>query len=127
MARTVEQIVAPYTTVQTGVVQTVTTLSVLFLIYGIYIMLFGLAMRILLRRGTPSSGLYLGFTVSLFVLATVDNLFIVWGLIQDSTIIFNAIKTRNYSRLLNHLRHDRVKTALFTAENLGITAMKYVS
>ncbi|KAF9256102.1 hypothetical protein L218DRAFT_848124, partial [Marasmius fiardii PR-910] len=76
---------------------------------GIYVMVFGLAIRVLSRRDRPLSGLYMGLSISLFVLATLGTATYAWGLSWQTMIQFKAATTKDYTPLLKYLISDERK------------------
>ncbi|KAJ8092864.1 hypothetical protein PM082_023497 [Marasmius tenuissimus] len=121
MATSIEEQIAPFLSFQACVVQTVSTLSVLCLVYGIYMVIFGLAIRVLYRCDTPSSKLYLGFTLVLFALTTFANVMAIWKNIAVSRHTFDVVKTKEYQRLVDYLAHDQALNVIFICENLTFT------
>ncbi|KAF9252436.1 hypothetical protein L218DRAFT_887714, partial [Marasmius fiardii PR-910] len=77
---------------------------------GIYVMVFGLAIRVLSRRDSPLSGLYMGLSISLFVLATLYMATYAWGLSWQTMIKFKAVTTKNYTPFLKYLNSDERKS-----------------
>ncbi|KAJ8087395.1 hypothetical protein PM082_006225 [Marasmius tenuissimus] len=83
------------------ITRTVSTLSVMFLVYGIYLMVFGASIKTTWRdkARVPNSALYLGGTVSLFVLATIANAIETWELVRQATIEHEATRTQQFEEL----------------------------
>ncbi|KAK1223429.1 hypothetical protein PQX77_013697 [Marasmius sp. AFHP31] len=93
----VKQAMEPYTSIQMVVVKPIATLSVLCLIYGTYIMIFGLSINNLWRRReSPASNAYMKWIIALFVLTTIFNVTLVWIHVDQTLEAFNAIKANNY-------------------------------
>ncbi|KAK1223924.1 hypothetical protein PQX77_013203 [Marasmius sp. AFHP31] len=105
------QIVEPFFTVRDVIVSPIATLSLMFLVYGIYTVVFGLCTHVLYRRKRSGSGIYLICTISLFVLATFYVVPSAVGLARQSAIVFTAAKTREYEPLLAYLEQDAGATA----------------
>ncbi|KAG7086091.1 hypothetical protein E1B28_003606 [Marasmius oreades] len=145
-SETIEQRLAPYLSTRSILVYPITTLSVMFLLYGIsvtsskkfrsspnlylpglYIPLFGLSIRILWRRNNAISKLYLGFVITLFVLATLDNACVAAQLIRQALLTLSAAKTKDYGDLVSYLHEDNGKTALSTITNLTDILMNAVA
>ncbi|KAF9254558.1 hypothetical protein L218DRAFT_471552 [Marasmius fiardii PR-910] len=99
----VEQIVAPYLTVDQVIVLPLSSFSVMFAIYGIYVTIFGLSVYILSHHGAAASKLYMWSTISLFVLATLYTAAYVWGMSWQAKIYFEAATTKSYTALFNYL------------------------
>ncbi|KAK1221842.1 hypothetical protein PQX77_015342 [Marasmius sp. AFHP31] len=136
MGLTAEDIVAVYTTVTATVISPIACLSVSnvypnfgnvprstlrtsaklsFFVYGIYIIIFGSALRVLHKRRSseyPLSALYYWWIVSLFVLATIYVALICWLYVNQAVVYFTAAKTRVYERFLQYLKDDKPKTAV---------------
>ncbi|KAF9263148.1 hypothetical protein L218DRAFT_999804 [Marasmius fiardii PR-910] len=103
-----EHVAAPFLTFDEVVTLPLSTLSVMFVIYGIYIVIWGQAVRILYRPDGPSSKLYMGWTISLFVLATLYTATYVWGSSHQAAILFYGATKEDYSSLLNLLDTDKM-------------------
>ncbi|KAF9254499.1 hypothetical protein L218DRAFT_992292 [Marasmius fiardii PR-910] len=116
-ANDVERHLAPFLTAEQVITLTLSTLSVMFAIYGIYAMVFGLAIRVLFRRDGPSSRLYMGWSISLFVLATLYTATYTWGLSRQTMSNFKAATTKNYTPLLKYLDSDEEKNIWFSILN----------
>ncbi|KAK1228046.1 hypothetical protein PQX77_008925 [Marasmius sp. AFHP31] len=94
------------------ITRTVSTLSVMFFVYGIYMMVFGASVKITWRdkARVPNSTLYLGGTVSLFILATVANAIETWEYVRQATIEHEATRTQQFEELDRFLAGDEVLT-----------------
>ncbi|KAF9255176.1 hypothetical protein L218DRAFT_1081974 [Marasmius fiardii PR-910] len=99
----VEHIVAPFLTVDEVITQPLSSLSAMFAVYGIYVVVFGLSVHILYHHDGAASKLHMGWTMSLFVLATLYTATYVWGISQQAMIYFNATTTKNYVPLFKYL------------------------
>ena len=78
---------------------------------GMYIIVFGLCMQVLLRRERSGMRLYFWCTVSLFILATIVVGIDVFGLTRQATVSFIAAKTQDLEPLLRYNRQDTGKFA----------------
>uniref|UniRef100_A0A0W0GAK7 Uncharacterized protein n=1 Tax=Moniliophthora roreri TaxID=221103 RepID=A0A0W0GAK7_MONRR len=92
-------------------------------------MLFGMSVQILCKRNQerPNEKLYLGWTVTLFVLATITNGFQAWLMIQQQIIFFEAAETREYDRLLRYLLGEPLKTVPITLLSIGALVINIVA
>ncbi|KAF9264573.1 hypothetical protein L218DRAFT_900391 [Marasmius fiardii PR-910] len=99
----VQHIAALYLTSQQVVTLPVSTNSAMFAVYGIYIVIFGLSIHVLSRPDAPGSKLYMGWTISLFVLGTLYTTTYVWGASRQAKIYFDAATTKDYTILLEYL------------------------
>ncbi|KAF9264514.1 hypothetical protein L218DRAFT_862878, partial [Marasmius fiardii PR-910] len=73
---------------------------------GIYVVVFGLSVHILLRHDGPSNKLYIGGIISLFVLATIYTPTHAWGTSRQVTVYFKAATTKNYIPLMSYFYLD---------------------
>ncbi|KAJ8083474.1 hypothetical protein PM082_009348 [Marasmius tenuissimus] len=106
----------------------ISTLSVLLLLYGIYIVVFGLAVHILLRRDPGgTSKLYLPCTVALFVLGTIFVVLEVWGYSLQASILFSGAADKNYPLAFKYLTQDDRKTAWNSAASIISTLMNSIA
>ncbi|KAK1225749.1 hypothetical protein PQX77_011292 [Marasmius sp. AFHP31] len=79
----------------------------MFLIYGMYIIIFGLSVNILWRRRESSaSKAYIRWIVALFVLTTIYIAANLWLYMDQTLVTFNAAKTRDYIPLFSSLSGD---------------------
>ncbi|KAL0573709.1 hypothetical protein V5O48_008253 [Marasmius crinis-equi] len=100
----IEQTLEPWLSVKVVIVQPITTLSVMFLVYGIYVIIFGLSIHVLWRRReSPASMAHMRWAISLFVLANIYVSVTTWTNVYQTLISFNAAKTRDYTPLINSL------------------------
>ncbi|KAL0575613.1 hypothetical protein V5O48_006360 [Marasmius crinis-equi] len=87
----------------------------MYFIYGLYVLIFSLCMRALLRRKEfqelKNRNLFLIWTVTLFTIVTVSNVIVTWSLVRQAIIDFVATRTQEYMELLDYLHHDKFKTA----------------
>ncbi|KAL0065767.1 hypothetical protein AAF712_007254 [Marasmius tenuissimus] len=127
-----EEFLAPYLKVDQIVTRPVSTLTVLFFLYGlrpsssrkthplsydptgIHVVISGLAIRILLvRRGGRggASKLYLPCTIALLVFITVYAGLNAWEYSREASIQFGAASTKDYSPFATFLFGDFGKIA----------------
>ncbi|ESK88837.1 hypothetical protein Moror_17059, partial [Moniliophthora roreri MCA 2997] len=112
MAIPTEEYVAPYITREVVINYPMATLSSMLYVYGLYTILFGSCLRILIqRRDRPNRNLYLAWTIILFVLTTAANVVQAYHQVRQASIDFDAAKTREYHRLVQYLAKDTFKTA----------------
>ncbi|KAK1230633.1 hypothetical protein PQX77_006263 [Marasmius sp. AFHP31] len=120
--------VQPWLTTQQVIVFPISTLSLMFLTYGVYIMIFGLSIRVLTRRrDNPAPKLYLWCTIVLFVLDTIFVALDAVGYIQGTLVKFDALKNENWDRLFWYLRHDALKTAFIGTTNMTMSLMNLIT
>ncbi|KAJ8085707.1 hypothetical protein PM082_004525 [Marasmius tenuissimus] len=100
----VQQIVEPFTSVGYVIVKPIATLSAQLLIYGLYIVIFGLCLDVLCRRrDSHASKAYMRWIIVLFVLNTIFNANSMWYEIDLALIGFNAVKPSNHIPLFKIL------------------------
>uniref|UniRef100_A0A0W0FIF3 G-protein coupled receptors family 1 profile domain-containing protein n=1 Tax=Moniliophthora roreri TaxID=221103 RepID=A0A0W0FIF3_MONRR len=101
--------------VQYTVISSIATLSAMYFVYGLYVLLFGAAVYLMRSRQQCDErlnwNLYLSLTVILFVFSTVYVVIETVSLVRDSIICFTAVKTRDYEPLVDYWAHDNYKTA----------------
>ncbi|KAJ8085683.1 hypothetical protein PM082_004501 [Marasmius tenuissimus] len=106
LSEPIEQTLQPYLSVQSVIIRPLATLSLMFLVYGTYVMIFGLSLNAVFRRGDSlASRLYINGVISLFALITITNSTIVWYTTHDALVFYNTIRTKNYVALLEFLDH----------------------
>ncbi|KAJ8077910.1 hypothetical protein PM082_002351 [Marasmius tenuissimus] len=125
--KNIEEAVAPYISVQNVIVKPIATLSALFIVYGMYIIVFGLCFHVLLRRRKSGLGLYLICTVSLFVLATMYVASSTTGYAKQATVNFRASRTRNYGPLVKFLGRNTWKTVWATMSGFSNMSMNAIA
>ncbi|KAG7098091.1 hypothetical protein E1B28_000065 [Marasmius oreades] len=114
-----EEELAPFLSTRQIIVHPISTLSAMFLVYGFYILLFGIAVRSLARQlHRPNRKLFLCWTITLFALMTILVIIQAWSLIRQSIIDFDAAKSKDYLPLIWYNAHDMVKVAHFTILNV---------
>ncbi|KAJ8079717.1 hypothetical protein PM082_016538 [Marasmius tenuissimus] len=106
-----EEKVAPFLTVSEVIAKPMGSLSAMFFVYGMYLVLFVFTVQILYGQlGQPNRKLYFGWTIALFVFATIRIIIDAWSTPRQSIIEFRAATTKDYQPLLQYWRHDRMKT-----------------
>ncbi|KAG7086036.1 hypothetical protein E1B28_003557 [Marasmius oreades] len=123
----IEDRLAPYFSIRGILTYPIATLIVMFLLYGFYIAIFALSLRVLLRRNNPISRIYLALVITLFVLATLANICEATGLIQQAVLLLSVLKSKDYFRLIRYLQHDAGKTALSVILNLTNVVMNVIA
>ncbi|KAK7028072.1 hypothetical protein VNI00_015023 [Paramarasmius palmivorus] len=107
-----EELLGPFLTVEQVVILPITTLSVMYLVYGIYIVFSGQCIHeLVVNRDRPNRRLYLGWTISLFVMITITDAFFTVNYVQQTIYDFNAAKTGDLIPLLDFNLHNSLKTA----------------
>ncbi|KAK1228272.1 hypothetical protein PQX77_008687 [Marasmius sp. AFHP31] len=109
-----EELLAPYLKVDQIVTRPISTLTVLFFLYGIHVVVSGLAIRILLvRRDGCGDGakLYLPCTIALLVLITVYTGLSAWEYSRETSVQFGAASTKDYGPFVTFLLEDVGKVA----------------
>ncbi|KAI3618211.1 hypothetical protein WG66_005615 [Moniliophthora roreri] len=113
---------ASYLSTTSTIVFPIANLSVLYFVYGFYVLLFGTCVYIMLRRQKdderPNHKLYLWISVILFVLSTVFVVVYTISLVSGSIIRFNAVKTQDYLPLVLHLTRDVENTIIISLQLL---------
>ncbi|KAG7094668.1 hypothetical protein E1B28_005489 [Marasmius oreades] len=103
--------ISPFLTVESVLIEPIATLSSMLFLYGMYTVFFGLSVHVLSRRARVGSKFYLGWTTTLFVLATVYTVLYTWAPIRAAIIFFRAATTKSYTPALSFLSGDDGKTA----------------
>ncbi|KAK1223224.1 hypothetical protein PQX77_013903 [Marasmius sp. AFHP31] len=122
-----EEFAETYLTAELVIVHPIVTLSAMFLVYGMYIIVFGSCTSILYRRKGPSFGLYMTCTICLFVLASITIGFEVFGEINQTLVGFRALKTRDLEPLVRYMQHDSGQTAWITATGVIPAVMNAIA
>ncbi|KAJ8075487.1 hypothetical protein PM082_021117 [Marasmius tenuissimus] len=79
---------------KTIIIRCIATLSSMFLVFGMYVIIFGLSIKILWhRRESHASKAYTRWIIALFVLTTIYNASAVWLYTEDTLYAFNGVKT----------------------------------
>ncbi|KAK1223956.1 hypothetical protein PQX77_013164 [Marasmius sp. AFHP31] len=95
----------------------------MFLIYGMYTIIFGLCMHVLHRRHTSGLRLYLVCTILLFAFATLYIASETFGETRQAVILFRAAKTREFEPLVRYLNQDNLATVWITISSFVGTFM----
>ncbi|KAL0060698.1 hypothetical protein AAF712_012521 [Marasmius tenuissimus] len=132
MPRTPEERAAPFITTQNVITKTRIIDKVfpqlMFLTYGVYLIVFGLAIYVLThRRNSLAPRLYLWFTVVLFTLNTIFVTFNAVGLIHQTIIMYEAVKTREWEPLLNYLADNDTIGIMCVALDVAIVGMNVIA
>ncbi|KAK1216594.1 hypothetical protein PQX77_020768 [Marasmius sp. AFHP31] len=118
-----KQAVEAYTSVGNVIVYPISTLSVMSLVYGVYIIIFGLSLDVLWHRSSPASKAYTRWIIALFVLNTISNASIGWLQIGQALDEFHPIKTSDYIPYLEDLSGKKPSE---WAAQLGLGALSSV-
>ncbi|KAI3599206.1 hypothetical protein WG66_013425 [Moniliophthora roreri] len=118
-----------YLTASICVVNTITSLSAMFFVYGLYTALFIFYIRILCdsRGRNQTKTLYFWPTIVLFFLAT---LVVIGETIYRSIymyITFKALQTKHFEALITFLRHDPRKTTGIAFTNICAVLLNAVA
>uniref|UniRef100_A0A0W0FSY0 Integral membrane protein n=1 Tax=Moniliophthora roreri TaxID=221103 RepID=A0A0W0FSY0_MONRR len=115
MSSTTPEELAPYLSIKETIVYPIVTLSAMYFVYGLYVLIFGTYVYITGKcqqgNGSHNSRLYLSLTITLFTLSTILVMVYTRFYIVDSIVRFNAVKTQDYDQLVNFLTYDVGKTA----------------
>ncbi|ESK91921.1 hypothetical protein Moror_10423 [Moniliophthora roreri MCA 2997] len=115
MSSTTPEELAPYLSIKETIVYPIVTLSAMYFVYGLYVLIFGTYVYITGKcqqgNGSHNSRLYLSLTITLFTLCTILVMVYTRFYIVDSIVRFNAVKTQDYDQLVNFLTYDVGKTA----------------
>ncbi|KAK1234610.1 hypothetical protein PQX77_002186 [Marasmius sp. AFHP31] len=102
---TARQAVEAYTSLAADIVGPMTSLLPTVLMYGMYIVIFGLCISVLRqRRDSPASRTYTRWIITLFVLETIYVSSTVWTQVDHAVSGFDAIKTQDYIPLFESIR-----------------------
>ncbi|KAJ8079408.1 hypothetical protein PM082_021916 [Marasmius tenuissimus] len=123
----IEAVVEPFLSVQSVIIKPIATLSSIFLVYGIYIIAFGLCTNILYHRKAPSFGLYMTCTICLFILATTCIAIETFVVVSQALLVFHASKTRDFGPLLKYLQHDDGEIAAGSVYTIASTTVNAVA
>ncbi|KAF9258914.1 hypothetical protein L218DRAFT_705626 [Marasmius fiardii PR-910] len=106
-----EQLLVPSLNATGVIVLPVSTLSLMWMTYGVYIIVFGLSIHVLThRRDSPAPKLYFWCTVSLFALNTIFIGFTAMGYTRQAIIEFQVVETKNWDRYVSYAYSDTVAT-----------------
>ncbi|KAG7092919.1 hypothetical protein E1B28_009224 [Marasmius oreades] len=123
----IEQLVAPYITVENVLIEPFATFALMFCTYGIYIVLFGLSIRALHRSKNNVSKLYWGWTISLFAMATLVVATETYSYVRESILEFKGLKTKDYFPFVNYGQGEVTKTIPYTISNVVLVLMNAVA
>uniref|UniRef100_A0A0W0F172 Uncharacterized protein n=1 Tax=Moniliophthora roreri TaxID=221103 RepID=A0A0W0F172_MONRR len=109
-----EKTVTPFLDRQFAVTLPLNTMIVAFLVYGIYIVIFGICVSIFRNsRQNPENDrrnkLYIWSTFLLFGLATILIAFYTWDYYDQAVVLHDTIRSRDYKALLEYLAHDNAR------------------
>ncbi|ESK84000.1 hypothetical protein Moror_11536 [Moniliophthora roreri MCA 2997] len=111
------EIVSPFLDRQLAVTTPLNTIMVTFLVYGIYITIFGMCISTFKypnnvagnHKGIPK--LYIWSTILLFILATILYAVYTWHYYHQVAFFYDMARTGDYEPLLAYLVHDVAKAA----------------
>ncbi|KAG7086946.1 hypothetical protein E1B28_002863 [Marasmius oreades] len=140
-----EQALAPFLSAGNILTAPISTLSVLFFIYGIYFwqyylnnmliststlgiycFIFGLSIYVLFYQNTVHR-LYKGGNIALFLLATIYTSVLTWGLSRQALIDLHAVTTKEYNPLILYLYGDDGETAWYGTASTIPTLMNSIA
>ncbi|KAF9259792.1 hypothetical protein L218DRAFT_933312 [Marasmius fiardii PR-910] len=95
------------------------TLSIMYFVYGLYTLLFGLCIYVL-RRGPAFhlQNFYMSVTAILFVVSTCMVAAETTQMIQETVVLFNSTKTRDFLPFLKFAKHNTLKTVIYAFDFL---------
>ncbi|KAK1224367.1 hypothetical protein PQX77_012728 [Marasmius sp. AFHP31] len=105
-----EETVAPFLTLRGVIVLPIATLLSELLIYGMYMIIFGLCMYICYHQDSTGLRFYLVCTILLFATASVYVALDILGTTRQAVIEFHAAKTQDFNPLIKYLYQDTLKT-----------------
>ncbi|KAK1220458.1 hypothetical protein PQX77_016776 [Marasmius sp. AFHP31] len=115
-----KQALEPFTSIEQVIVYPISTLLVMFLMYGMYIIIFGLSLNVLWqRRESSASKSYLRWIITLFVLITINNAGILWNQMGQTLDSFNAVERSDYIPFFNIFTSDRLPSDWVARIGLG--------
>ncbi|ESK84955.1 hypothetical protein Moror_9237 [Moniliophthora roreri MCA 2997] len=111
-----EETVAPFLDRQFVVTLPLNTIIVTFLVYGIYVVVFGICVSIFRRsKKDPNNDrrnkLYIWSTFLLFGLATASTAICTWYYYSQALFFYDMARSRDYEPFLEHLAHDDTNIA----------------
>uniref|UniRef100_A0A0W0FAF6 Uncharacterized protein n=1 Tax=Moniliophthora roreri TaxID=221103 RepID=A0A0W0FAF6_MONRR len=123
MSSTIPKELTDILSVERIIVGPISTLSAMYCVYGLYILLFGAAVYLMRsrQRGDESKfncKFYLSLTVILFVLCTM---FVVDYTIQnllEPVIFFTAVKTGDFKPFMDYAKNSVVKLTIYSFDQL---------
>lgn len=99
----IDKYFGPFVSAGSIITGPIATLATMFLVYGIYCVVFGLSIQALFWHKTSIHKLYKGCSVALFVLATISVAVNTWGISQQALLCFHAATTKDYLPLIKYL------------------------
>ncbi|KAI3604967.1 hypothetical protein WG66_001940 [Moniliophthora roreri] len=122
MTSTVSEKLATFLSIEQTIIRPVASLSAMYFAYGFYTLLFGtyicITRNLQQNDGKLNDSLYRSLTVTLFGLSTATVVAHTIDLVKGSVVRFNAIKTRDYTPVLEFVAHDLGRTVLESIELL---------
>ncbi|KAJ8091061.1 hypothetical protein PM082_024671 [Marasmius tenuissimus] len=100
----------PWFTTEVMIVQPLASITVTWFVYGFYIALFIVALNNLYKYRRENRRLYLAWTVLLFFLCTLNNVFETWYRVRQAIKIYTGEHTKDYPTLQAYAQHDLIKT-----------------
>ncbi|KAL0566848.1 hypothetical protein V5O48_015153 [Marasmius crinis-equi] len=120
--------IVPYSSSRHIVVYPVVSCLIIYFIYGIYILIFGLSLHVLLsRKGSSRPRFYLACTIVLFALATAYVGITTWSFLRQGVIEYDYIKEQDYIGLTGFLHHDSGRTFWIGSTGLINTVMNVIA
>ncbi|KAK1216272.1 hypothetical protein PQX77_021108 [Marasmius sp. AFHP31] len=116
------------TTVSNVIVLPIAYLSSMFLLYGMYIIIFGLSINILWRRRESSaSKAYMRWIITLFVLTTIYSAVNVWIWMDQSLLEFNTVKSEDYAPLFKYIFGENLASEHAARQGLSVFSAGIIS
>ncbi|KAJ8089601.1 hypothetical protein PM082_014857 [Marasmius tenuissimus] len=116
-----QQVAEPFTSSGQVIVFPIATFLLMFLVYGMYTIIFGLSINVLWsRHETPASKTYMRWIIALFILITINIATTMWIYMNQTPIYFNAVKTNNYIPLYEYLTGKNSLSVPTTGKFQGI-------
>ncbi|KAJ8079699.1 hypothetical protein PM082_016520 [Marasmius tenuissimus] len=116
-----EDMVAPFLRVEAVIVQPIITMIVMYFVYGFYCLLFGIAVRTLLKYREQDRkmnfSLQLTWVALLFVVSTLTTVLETWGMIRQSITEYKSARSRDFEGLFGFLTDDVGNDTWFIMEN----------
>ncbi|KAG7087923.1 hypothetical protein E1B28_011970 [Marasmius oreades] len=122
-----EEALAPLLSAKSVLTKPISSLPVLFFLYGVYCFTFGLAIHVLFHQSNPVHKLQQRGTIALFTLATIYTAIYTCEIFQEASLQFHAAATKDYTSILQYLTGDDVKTALFGITSITSTLMNSIA
>ncbi|EEB97115.1 hypothetical protein MPER_03627, partial [Moniliophthora perniciosa FA553] len=104
-----EEDIAPFDSVTNILVEPMSSLTVMFYVYGIYTVLFIISLHILIhRKNRPNHRLYMFFTITLFTLTSAHNIHETFGFIQQAILEITFTKNQDWASFLAYLHSNNI-------------------